>query len=79
MLSRYYKTRFFFWNTNNTDRNGLSKQNTHRPNTERERWQWKLLVSMKISDTPFFITTPRILPTPAFLWEKKSEPPSPFF
>ena len=29
LLIRCYKTRFFLWNTNNTDRNGVSKQNTH--------------------------------------------------
>ena len=29
LLIRCYKTRFFVRNTNNTDRNGVSKQNTH--------------------------------------------------
>ena len=29
LLIRCYKTRFFLWNTNNTDRNGVNKQNTH--------------------------------------------------
>ena len=37
MLIRWYKTRFFLWNTNNTDRNGVIKENTHThthtPNT----------------------------------------------
>ena len=29
-----YKTRFFLWNTNNTERNGLNTQNAHAPNTQ---------------------------------------------
>ena len=29
LLIRCYKTRFFQWNTNNADRNGVNKQNTH--------------------------------------------------
>ena len=29
LLIRCYKTRFFLRNTNNTDRNGVNKQNTH--------------------------------------------------
>ena len=29
MLIRCYKTRFFLWNTNNTDRNGVNKTHTH--------------------------------------------------
>ena len=41
-----------------------------------EKVSW--LVSMKISDNPFFKTTPPILPIPPFIWEK-SEPPSPYF
>ena len=33
-----YKTKFFLWNTNNTDRNGVNKQNiqTHTPSTQRK-------------------------------------------
>ena len=30
------KTRFFLWNTNNTDRNGVNKQNTSTPNIQRK-------------------------------------------
>ena len=59
------KTRFFLWNTNNTNRNGVNIQNkhthTHKTNTHtrihqtlRERKHWKGLVSMKLSDTPPF-------------------------
>ena len=29
LLIRCYKTRFFLWNTNNNDRNGVSKENKH--------------------------------------------------
>ena len=29
LLIRCYKTRFFLWNTNNTDRNSVNKQNKH--------------------------------------------------
>ena len=29
LLIRFYKTSFFLWNTNNTDRNGVNKQNTY--------------------------------------------------
>ena len=38
LLIRCYKTRFFIWNTNNTDRNGVNKQNkhTHTTNTQRK-------------------------------------------
>ena len=65
LLIRYYKTRFFLWNTNNTDENGVNnKQNTQPHKTVRERWHWKRLISIKIRDT---------LKQPLFLW-KKSEP-----
>ena len=36
MLIRCYKTRFFLWNTNNTDRNGVNKTHTHTRNTQRK-------------------------------------------
>ena len=72
LLIRCYKIGFFLLNTNNTDRNGVNKQNTHT--TLRERQHWKVLVSIKISYTPLFKTTLPILPTPPFLW-KKPEPP----
>ena len=29
LFIRCYKTWFFLWNTNNTDRNGVNKQNSH--------------------------------------------------
>ena len=69
LLIRCYKTRFFLRNTNNTDRNGVNKQNTHThththtPNTQRKVTLER--VSLKISDTPppFFKTTPPILTT----------------
>ena len=33
---RCYKTRFSLWNTNDTDRNDVNKQNTHPPSTQRK-------------------------------------------
>ena len=36
LLIRCYESRFFLWNTNNTDRNGVNKQKTHTPNTQRK-------------------------------------------
>ena len=36
LFIRCNKTRFFLQNTNNTDRNGVNKQNTHTPNTQRK-------------------------------------------
>ena len=36
MLIRCYKTRFFLLNTNNTDRNGVNKQNTHTKHSEKD-------------------------------------------
>ena len=56
LLIRCYKTRFVFSNTDNTDRNGVNKQNTHThthanpPNSQRNITMER--VSMKISDTP---------------------------
>ena len=54
LLIRHYKTKFFLWNTNNTDGNGVNKQNTHTQThththththqTLRERLHWKGLV-----------------------------------
>ena len=63
LLIRCWKGRFFRWNTNNTDINGVNKQNTHThtPNTLEKITFWKGLVSMKISDANLsFKTTPLI-------------------
>ena len=38
---RRNKTLLFLWNTNNTDKNGVNKQNTHTHQTLRERQHWK--------------------------------------
>ena len=43
LLIRCCNTRFFWWNTNNTNRNGVNKQNMK-------------IVNMKISDTPPYFT-----------------------
>ena len=32
-----YKTKFFLWNTNNTDRNSVNKQNTHTHTKHSEK------------------------------------------
>ena len=33
LFIRCKKTKFFLWSTNNTDINGVTKQNSHKPNT----------------------------------------------
>ena len=58
LLIRCYKARFFLWKTNNTDRNGVNKQNTYTPNTQRNIIHWKGLAGMKIGDTPPFLPPP---------------------
>ena len=30
LLIRFNKSKFLFWNTNNTDENGVTKQNTYK-------------------------------------------------
>ena len=54
LLIRGYKTRFVLWNTNNTDRNSVNKQNTHALTHTHTANTRKGLISMKISDTPLF-------------------------
>ena len=39
---------------------------------------WKGIVSIKVSDTPFFKTTPSIFSTHRFSWDKSEPPPHPF-
>ena len=36
MFIRCNKTKFFLWNTNNTDRNGVNKQKTHTKHLEKD-------------------------------------------
>ena len=36
LLIRCYKTRFFLWNTDKTDRNGVNKQNSHTKHSEKD-------------------------------------------
>ena len=56
----------------------LGKKNNKKTKKQnRERLHWKGLVSMKISDIPFF-KRPPIIPNPAFLLEKYDPPPSRF-
>ena len=44
LLIRCYKTWFLLWNTDNTDRNGVNKQNTCTNQTLRERYRKGLLL-----------------------------------
>ena len=73
ILIRCYKARLVLWNTNNNDRNGVNKQNTHThtQQTLKERSITLERVSIKISDNLLLVESP-ILPIPPFLW-KKSE------
>ena len=72
LLSRCNKTKFFLWNTNNTDRNDVNKQkNTHTKH-------WKGLVSRKISDIHLFKTTP-YLTNPPFYEKNLNAIPAPHF
>ena len=68
-MIRCYKTRFFLWNTNNTDRNGVNKQNTHTSNTQR-----KITLQRVSCPLAFFKTNP-----PIFLGKIWTPPPLPFF
>ena len=36
LFIRCNKTKFFLWNTNNTDRNGVNKQNTYTKHLEKD-------------------------------------------
>ena len=56
LLIRCYKTKSFLWNKNNTDNNGVNKQNTYRHTKHSEKNDTEK--SMEISDTHFFKTTP---------------------
>ena len=53
----------------------ISHKHTHidiHKHTHKAHSTFKVLVSMKVSDNPFFKTIPlfTILPTPPFLWKK---------
>ena len=64
LFIRCNKTRFFLWNTNNTDRNGVNKQKTHTKHLEndntgkRRRWgsrgDWGRVPTMDASECLFF-------------------------
>ena len=77
LLIRCCKTRFFLWNTNNNDRNGVNKQNTYTftPNTQRKITLKR--VSMKISDTPPFLNNSTYFTNPS-IFLGKIWPPLPF-
>ena len=82
MLIRCYKTRFFLWNTTNTDKNDVNKQDTHThtPNTQREREIALGMVSIKINDTPLlpFLKQPHLFYQPFHFYGKNNLNP-PFF
>ena len=82
LLIRCYKTRFFIWNTNHTDRKGVDKQNTstytHTHQTLRERQHRKGLISMKTCDIPLFLKQPPSYFTHPSLFMRKIWIP-PFF
>ena len=71
LLIRWNKTKSFLWNTNNNDRNGVNKQNTHTKDPRKDNTGKGFLVC-KISDTPFLEQSPLFSQTPPILW-KKSE------
>ena len=52
------KTKFFLWNTNNTDKNGVNKQNTYTTNTQRnitlERMEGWVGPTMSLAASIFF-------------------------
>ena len=51
LLIRCYKTRFFLWNKNNADKDGVHKPHTHT-HTHTHKKIILERISMKISDTP---------------------------
>ena len=58
LLIRLNKSKIFLWKTNNTDRNDVNSK-THAHHTQRKIQRGLV----NVSDTPFFRTTPLILPT----------------
>ena len=53
------KTKFFLWNTDNTDENGVNKQNTYTTNTQRkitlERMEGWVGPTMSLAASIFFL------------------------
>ena len=88
LLIRCYKTRFFLWNTNNTDRNGVNKENTYTKHSEKDNTGKCYLVWISVIPYHFKNTSP-YLSTPPFsgknlnphffrkFWKLKA-PPFPF-
>ena len=54
LLIRFNKSKFYPCNTNNTDGNGVNKQNTHTHAHHMMKITLERLVSVKISDTSPF-------------------------
>ena len=69
LLFRCNETKFFLWNPNNTDRNGVNKQNKQTPKTQR-KMTLEMVSYYENKWYPPFLKYPPILPTPSLLWEK---------
>ena len=77
LLIRCYKTRFFLWNTNNTDRNGVSKQHTHaHTHTHNYSSITYFHTNMKVIPSPFFKKPPHLFYQPLRFYVKNPTPPS---
>ena len=69
LLFRCNETKFFLWNPNNTDRNGVNKQNKQTPKTQR-KMTLEMVSYYENKWYPPLLKYPPILPTPSLLWEK---------
>ena len=65
----FNKTKFFLWNTKNTDRNDVYKQNTHTTDKEKHNFRKGWLVLHPFLEQPLYFTCP------SFLWENSDPPP----
>ena len=74
LLIRFNKTKFFLWNTKNTARYGVNKQNTHY-HSLREWYDWKGWLSIKTNDrVPLFLKTTTLLYQPLPFYGKNLNP-----
>lgn len=69
MLIRFNKSEFLLRNTKNIVRNCVNEKKTYAHHIQRERWPWKGLVSVKISDTLLFHNNTSNSATAHLLWE----------
>ena len=75
LFFRCDKTKFFLWNTNNTDRNGVDKQNlnththTHtRTHTTKDKAVWSYLLAWQLLNFSFFTVKKKQLKNSALFW-----------